>query len=160
MAKRGRPTIYTEELVSEIFRRMAEGESAVSICKDPRMPTRSTLFDWASKNKEFSDRYDEARMRQCLYWVEEIDDIAKGEGDDEAKQALTARDRLRVDTRKWMASKVVPKLYGDKITQEHTGPEGKELKSFVLAPTISSIAEWRKAVDEAQEEDDEPNVGC
>lgn len=31
------------------------------------------------------------------------------------------RSRLRVDTLKWQASKLVPKKYGDKIHQEHSG---------------------------------------
>ena len=29
--------------------------------------------------------------------------------------------RLQVDTRKWMLSKMLPKIYGDKQTLEHTG---------------------------------------
>jgi len=32
--------------------------------------------------------------------------------------------KLRVDTRKWAASKLKPKRYGDKVTTEHTGPNG------------------------------------
>lgn len=31
------------------------------------------------------------------------------------------RSRLRVDTRKWMLSKALPKVFGDKVTQEHIG---------------------------------------
>jgi len=34
------------------------------------------------------------------------------------------RSRIRVDTRKWLLSKALPKVYGDKLTQEHTGPNG------------------------------------
>jgi len=35
--------------------------------------------------------------------------------------------RLRLDTRKWIASKFKPKRYGDKITQEVTGANGDAL---------------------------------
>lgn len=35
-----------------------------------------------------------------------------------------ARNRLRVDARKWYLSKLAPKKYGDKLTNEHTGPDG------------------------------------
>jgi hypothetical protein len=35
-----------------------------------------------------------------------------------------ARNRLRIDSRKWMLSKMLPKVYGDKIQTEHTGPNG------------------------------------
>lgn len=31
------------------------------------------------------------------------------------------RSRLRVDTRKWMLSKALPKVYGDKLDVAHTG---------------------------------------
>lgn len=39
-------------------------------------------------------------------------------------QDVIARSRLRVDARKWYASKLAPKKYGDKITQEISGPDG------------------------------------
>lgn len=37
------------------------------------------------------------------------------------------RSRLRIDTRKWYLSKVLPKIYGDKVTNEHTGLDGGPL---------------------------------
>jgi hypothetical protein len=33
-----------------------------------------------------------------------------------------ARSRLRVDTRKWLLSKCLPKVFGDRIATEHSGP--------------------------------------
>jgi len=32
--------------------------------------------------------------------------------------------RLQVDARKWIASKLLPKVYGDKVSHEHGGPDG------------------------------------
>lgn len=46
------------------------------------------------------------------------------------KEGDPQRDRLRIDTRKWLASKLKPKKYGDKI--EHSGPEGGPLVVQVL----------------------------
>lgn len=75
------------------------------------MPARSTVISWAlDKNrKEFSDQY--ARAREIGYsdMAEEILEIA----DDKLGDA--ARDRLRVDTRKWLLSKALPKVFGDKL---------------------------------------------
>jgi len=34
------------------------------------------------------------------------------------------RSRLRVDTRKWLMSKVAPKRYGERTQLEHSGPDG------------------------------------
>lgn len=39
------------------------------------------------------------------------------------------RSRLRVDTRKWLLSKMLPKKFGDKIEQQITGKGGAPLSS-------------------------------
>jgi hypothetical protein len=38
-----------------------------------------------------------------------------------------------VDTRKWLLSKALPKVYGDKIA--HTGPDGGPLAITWLSPS-------------------------
>ena len=115
MIKIGRPSIYTPELAKTICDRMAEGESLRSICKDEDMPNRSTIFLWQLAKPEFSDQYAEARQ-QCLeHWTHEIIDISDGvdltDGLDSNSQVM--RDRLRVDSRKWIMSKLAPKKFGD-----------------------------------------------
>ncbi len=37
------------------------------------------------------------------------------------------RNRLRVDTRKWLACKFLPKKYGDHVKVEASGPNGQPL---------------------------------
>ena len=49
------------------------------------------------------------------------DTITDDEGNERFNSEFAARSRLRVDTRKWLLSKALPKVYGDKITTEHTG---------------------------------------
>ena len=41
------------------------------------------------------------------------------------------RSRLRVDTRKWLASKLYPKRYGDRVDVDHTS------KGESIIPTIN-----------------------
>lgn len=54
------------------------------------------------------------------------------------------RSRLRVDTRKWFAARLHPKKYGDKVTQEISGPGGGPVVTeTVLRPQISR-ADWLK----------------
>jgi len=55
----------------------------------------------------FTDRYKLARQKQCDYYAQEICDISDTEPD-------PAVARVRMDARKWFASKVAPKSYGDK----------------------------------------------
>lgn len=56
--------------------------------------------------------------------ADEIDVEAKYEGGNvtlDLSSTAIARNRLRVDTRKWLASKMLPKIYGDRIEMEHSG---------------------------------------
>ncbi len=113
--KVGRPSLYTEALTAEICRRLAEGESLRAICADKAMPAISTVMGWLfdDKHEGFSAQYARAREAQAELRADEITDIADGveHGASEAVQAA----RLRVDARKWIAAKLLPKRYGDKL---------------------------------------------
>ena len=76
------------------------------------MPSRSSFFLWLQKHKAFSDNYDRALEARAHLHAEEIVTIADGDGPD----APVDRDRLRVDARKWTASRLLPKKYGDATT--------------------------------------------
>jgi len=124
----GRPCEYTSEVGEEICRRLAEGESLRRICADAHMPDRSTVLVWAvcpkEVTEEFSRQYAKARQAQAEGFVEEVIDIADGRGlpDDPGDADAPrdpVRDRLRVDTRKWIASKVLPK-FADKLNLSGT----------------------------------------
>lgn len=115
MADRGRPTLYTPELALSICERMAAGESLRSICSPDDMPDESTVRSWAVTDRDgFFTHYARACRIRAERWSEEIVEIADGGGD-------VQRDRLRVDTRKWLMSKLHPERYGDKTKLEHSG---------------------------------------
>lgn len=130
-----RPSIYSEELALAICERMAEGESLRTICKDDDMPCLKTAMLWLSdgKHPEFLQHYVRAREIQADTMAEDILNIADNglndsQVDDDGKvfinQDVIARSRLRVDARKWLASKLAPKKYGDKLDLEVTGKDG------------------------------------
>jgi hypothetical protein len=48
-------------------------------------------------------------------------------GNERTDQEVIGRSRLRVDARKWLLAKMLPKKYGDKIQQEVSGPDGEPL---------------------------------
>lgn len=154
MRQAGRPTIHTPELAAEICRRLAEGRSLRSICRADDMPDRSTVHLWVVEDREgFSYQYANARRAQALRWADEILDIADdGENDtyeDEDGNPRTdydviQRSRLRVDTRKWLLSKVLPKVYGEKVAL--TGSDGESPAEIVITrrvvvPTGNRIAQ-------------------
>lgn len=119
----GRPTIKTNELIDEMLERIADGESLRSICRDDHMPNKATVFRWLTEDAEFNDQYAKARESQADSFVDDMLEIV----DDTKLQSdpsLAAVARLRLDARKWIASKLKSKSYGDKVQQEVSGDLG------------------------------------
>ena len=124
--KKGRPSLYTDKLASKICRRLAEGESLRAICADKAMPAISTVMGWLfdGNHDEFLEQYARAREAQAEVRADEIVDIADDDTNDftadkdgklVADHEHIQRSRLRVDARKWIAAKLLPKRYGDKL---------------------------------------------
>jgi hypothetical protein len=118
----GRPSDYTQEMASIICERLADGESLRQICTGESMPNKSTVFRWLASNELFRDQYARAREAQAEGYADEIVAIADlGE---------VERIRIQVDARKWIASKLLAKKYGDKM--QHTGADGEGPVQFTL----------------------------
>jgi hypothetical protein len=114
----GRPTDYSLELTAAICERLAVGESLRSICRDDAMPSMASIFLWLSKHPEFSEQYARAREAQAESHADRIVEIADDDTIDPNHK------RIMVDARKWVASKLKPKRYGDKAEVEHKGDVG------------------------------------
>lgn len=139
----GRPSSFTQELADTICERIADGESLRSICLDEDMPSKSMVFRWLATNVEFRDQYTIAREVQADAIFDEVIDIAddasndwmerkNGDGESIGWQLNgdhVRRSQLRIDARKWIAGKLRPKVYGDKIVQEQTGPNGGPIET-------------------------------
>jgi len=105
-----RPSIYDEAQVAEILRRLSGGESLRAICKDDGMPDESTVRVWALDDVNgFTARYGRARSIGIDAMVEEAMEIADDKADDPNSR------RIRVDVRKWFASKMRPEKYSDRL---------------------------------------------
>ena len=143
----GRPAALTTELKAEICDRVVLGETVRQIAADPRMPAESTIFLTLARDAEFAAEYGRARVIQCYRWEDEIIEIADGTAGDwvtreghngtsvkVANQEHIQRSRIRIDARKWLMSKRVPKRYGEKVTQEHVGSEGGPIQTRELSP--------------------------
>ncbi|MDH7790720.1 terminase small subunit protein [Ochrobactrum sp. AN78] len=108
--KKGRPTDFTPEMATYICGELSAGVSLRTICNDPGMPDRGTVFRWLSKDEDFRNQYARAREAQVDAMAEDILEIA-----DEGNEEDTQRAKLRIDARKWLMSKMAPKKYGDKL---------------------------------------------
>lgn len=141
----GAPSIYSLELVHAICEHIANCVSLRAIAAMEGMPSVQTMMAWLADDSkpEFLEHYARAREAQADKMAEDILAIADeectmvkadkhgtsdddGEGNTEVVFDSTAvqRNKLRVDARKWLASKMAPKKYGDKLVQEHTGANG------------------------------------
>ena len=100
----------TPELAEEICTTIACFSKGIKkLCKENNeWPCADTIFQWIKENKDFSDQYARAKMHQMEVLMDEILEIADRDGD-------VNRDRLAIDTRKWLASKLMPKIYGNKM---------------------------------------------
>ena len=126
--KVGRPSDYTQELADKICAELSQGISLRTVCLAEDMPDASSVFRWLRTNEEFCKQYARAKEESTDAMAEEILDIADdgrndwmtvASGTDFEKEVpnheVLQRSRLRVDTRKWIMSKMKPKKYGDKV---------------------------------------------
>ena len=130
-----RPSRYTPELAEDICAIVEEGNGLAFAC---RMVSKtlvangqdaiadSSVYGWKRDYPEFTERYARAREIQVERMSDEILDISNGtEHDDEDNPGMAyarlQRDRLRIDTRKFLLVKVLPKTFGDRIKVEEDG---------------------------------------
>jgi hypothetical protein len=142
-ARTGRPSSCTPALADLICERLANGESLRAICTEAGMPDKATVFRWLAAHDDFRDQYARARETQADSLFDDILTIADtpviGEKrkthPDGSVEVMTGdmidHRRLQVDARKWMAGKLAPKKYGEKITQEVTGANGAPLVPII-----------------------------
>lgn len=156
--KGGRPSIYTPELADEICNRIASGRTTLSVSRDEDMPALSTIYDWRDSGKHpmFSEMYARAREKLCQHWADEIVEDSLNQSRDQQERVIkkdgyseklgtynetvvttssdntaVQRDKLIVDTKKWLLARLRPKEYGDKIEQQLTGKDGAEFQPIL-----------------------------
>jgi len=92
------------------------------------MPHKRTVKRWLAEKPSFQEQYARAKEEMAEHFAEEILEIADDGSNDWIERELEtgnvinvanhehiARSRLRVDTRKWLMSKLLPKKYGEKL---------------------------------------------
>lgn len=140
-SKPGRPTKYQSDLAKEICDAIASTSIGTKrLCvENSHWPCQDTLFTWLKTYPEFSEQYAQAKICQIELLVDEILEIADDASQDQYVNDLGVlvptppainRARLKVDTRKWLASKLVPKVYGNKIDIEGDNSMSEELRQL------------------------------
>jgi len=143
-----RPVAYSTAMAEEICGRLAAPASLVSICRDPAMPAYRTVMVWLDRYPAFARQYATARTIQADVMFEETIAIADASSRDktvdaEGKETIDFehinRSRLRVDIRKWAASKLNPRKYGDELL--HTGADGEGPVQHALALNYDALTD-------------------
>ncbi len=142
--KRGRPTKYTPELAALICKKVATSTCGLSkLCRmNDDIPEKSTINLWRWEYPDFSAQYAQAKLTQADLLAEECleisDDASQDldfdkDGNEILNTEFVARARLRIDTRKWLASKLLPKQYGPHVPKEDNKDDNKSVLEKIIA---------------------------
>lgn len=134
--RRGAPSFpYTTEIAKEICQTIAKTPKSINqLCAAyPHFPKQTTIFEWIAENEEFSKLYLEAKQKQVLAYMEETYDIADDSSRDviidhagnvKPNSEFINRSKIRIELRKWHASRLMPKLFGDRFVADITDSKG------------------------------------
>jgi hypothetical protein len=117
----GRPSGYSQDVADQLCAAIAEGHSLRTVCKRDDMPSIAAVFRWLGTFEPFREQYARAGQERCEAFAEDIIALAD-EPVAPNDNAAVQRARLRVDTRKWLMSKLAPRKYGDRV--EHVIKSG------------------------------------
>ena len=148
----GRPTKYTPELVELILERISTCTVGLrKLCKmHADMPDIDTIYEWRNKYEDFSERYLNSRSKQAHYLAEQTKDIAEEtldyvfkdeRGVSKIDSGIVAMQKFRMTTNTWLASRINPKEYGERIISEQSNDQ-----------SIQSTAEATSKIKEAEKE--------
>lgn len=132
--KIGRPTKKTPELVDEIIERLIEGQSMAQICKLEHMPSYVNVWRWEQDDEEFRNRSAHAKVEGTHFLAGDSLRIADDQTIDPQHK------RVMVDTRLRLIGKWNRKIYGEKVTNEHSGPDGGPIEHQYSALTDEQLA--------------------
>lgn len=139
MAKKGRPTKYTKALADRILDYLSSGMSLRETCRQKDVAVDpATVMDWVELDREgFSPRYARAIEKQLMVWGDQIIEISDDGSNDWMERKSkdgsieivldnehVQRSKLRIDARKWVLSKLMPKRYGEVTKVTGSGPGG------------------------------------
>jgi hypothetical protein len=137
MAQNGRPSeiVFDPEQAARLIEAISTTTCGLAkICKSPGMPNTYTVVKWRQMFPDFAAEYDRAKKEQAHIMVDEMIEIADDISQDVSTVASEdgelisyvnkehiMRSKIRIETRKWIASKLFPKYYGDRLLEVGAG---------------------------------------
>lgn len=128
-----RPSEYDLKMCEDICSQVAEGCNIKTVLKSKtEYPTFQTWCNWKRQHDELFDLYTRSIQDKAESVDEEIDFILS---EIRSKEIDPASGRILIDTLKWKASKYYPKMFGEKVQQEHSGEIKSNLTQIVVEIT-------------------------
>ena len=106
-------TTYEMAIMEGICERIANGESLDKVCKGDGMPVRRTVFAWLNTIPECTMMYQNALAMRGEHYADQIVDMADSAIGQPGE--IVSATKVAVDARKWVAARLLPKKYGDKL---------------------------------------------
>lgn len=130
---------YTPKLFEKICDRIACGESVAAICRSKGFPSRESFYQWTRRDSASKKAYLKACAMRSQVYVEQIMDVLDNLGNEATSNQINAA-RLRIDATKWVASKLQPRLYGDRIKIDDEREEVKPPTPEELLAMVETVA--------------------
>ena len=111
---------YSPKLMARICERLSLGESLRSVCSAPDMPDERAVRLWVRADKDgCAELFLRARELQAHRLADELlelaDEAPPALPDGRVDQGWVTWQKMRIDTRKWTASRILPKEYGEHV---------------------------------------------
>jgi hypothetical protein len=132
----------TPELKEEIVERVASGELLKNILNDERMPSYMTVHREEERDPDFGADMRIAKRVHASILVDEVIEISDNamadiKADGSVNHELIARSKIRTDNRKWLASKLDPVRFSEKVQTDITSG-GERIEAKEVSPLESA----------------------
>jgi hypothetical protein len=151
----GRPSKYTEEIGISICALLAAGTPVTKIVLLNDMPSQQTVYTWLRKHPEFLEMYEIARQDLAHTMANQIQEIIDEKplqivdeaGNIKYDSGSIADKRLRMDGRKWLAAKYLPRVYGERtvVAGDADAPLSHKVSFDTFETVIEAIETRRQA---------------
>lgn len=157
----GRPSSYNKDIAAELLSEIAStNQGLATICKQKDYyPDPKTVYRWLLDVEEFRQNYTRAKEDQSQVLEDEILAIAdethlgeittdKGNGFVEVQRKdMIEHRKLRIESRKWLLTKLKPKKYGDKLDLTHTTSPIEALNEAQLRERLAGLVNDTQPTD-------------
>jgi Bacteriophage Sf6, terminase small subunit-like len=144
--RKQRPSRFSMKTREVLLLRLEAGETLRQVCRSRTMPSEAMVRKWTREDPDgFGAQYTQARLLGYQTLADELLEIAddgrndwlEREGVPVINGEAIARSRLRVDTRKWLLAKALPKIYGDRLEVDDVS----ERRAVILGEPLT-VEQW------------------